>query len=103
MQQYIFLESKFLKLSDDMLFKRKALLLKMIQNYIDFPTFFVGESPIFLLSMFLESAIYQKFHRLHFLINLSENLDTDSYITMHIRKDIQNVPKELIFLQIAIL
>ena len=78
MQQYIFLERKFLKLSDDLKFERKILLLKMIQNCVNFPTFFEGGSPIFLLSMFLEPAIYQKSHRLHFLINLSENLDTDS-------------------------
>ena len=35
------------------------LLLKMIQDYVDFPNFFVGDSPIFLLSMFLESAAYR--------------------------------------------
>ena len=58
--------------------ERKILLLKMIQDHVDHPTFFVGGSPIFLLSIFLESAVYQNFHKLYFLINLAENLDTDS-------------------------
>ena len=49
----------------------------MLQDYVDFPTFFVGVRQFFLLSMLLESALNQKFDRLHFLINLAENLDTD--------------------------
>ena len=78
MQQYILLKKQFRKLLDGLLFERKILLLKMIQGHVDSPTFFVRGSPIFWLSIFLESTIYQKFHRFHFLINLPENLDTYS-------------------------
>ena len=51
------------------------------------PDIFCKESPNYLLSTFLESAIYQKFQRLHFLINLSEIFDADREIITDFREE----------------
>ena len=70
----MFLESKFLKLSNDMSFERNILLLKLLQGHVDLPFFLVWKLSFFCLVL----AIYQKFQRLHFLINLFESLDVDA-------------------------
>ena len=97
MQQYVCSEKKFLQHLDYMQLERNILCLKIIQDHID-PTRFCRNSSIFCLG----SAIDQKFHRFHFLINLFKNVDRDSKIIMDFRKNRQNIPEELVLSQNAI-
>ena len=60
---------------------------------------FVGKSP----TLFMQGATFQNFLRLYFLVNDYENCDRQCQRTMYLRKDSQNVPKDLVFLKILIL
>ena len=65
-------------------------------------TMFVPIFRVEITNFLLGVGYLSKISQTLFLINLSESLDTDSQITTDLGKNIQNVPKELVFLQIAI-